>query len=1138
MQGQHIFMRCWNEQNNAGTWTAAVTDQVADKNVIRNEIEPRCNIDETFAQAAMLQHPANNILRIYPLENDVLVVSRTFWENDRVTEASGRKGAYTVSHIITEKDVDRYCEDFVGAFDEGCFEIYDSVVQRMQAAGTRRVLIDPKYSIFSHAQKAVNSRVFQQLGFSKKMFIDLMEGLYNAVEKNDKIAVVLPTEERQSWVTKGNSQAEELLCAILSVLPVPMRKNVGMVSHWNCAVWDKMLRGIHLILVHPESEEKLSELRRSGAKIIDLDTGRHTTNISSVAKSYFSFLWDHLDQPEEIQSLWQFAMEKCGGVLRRLPCSAAAMECVYSIRTASNDGFQNAPLCRKAYIKASKVFAGAGKAIPAIEEIISAALKPLERTDLSVDSEMERAIISFVSRDQTQTSHQLLEYRLLFSCIDAGTASTAVTDTFRREIEKPSRSADALIGAYLEERTGLPISDLNESMIALTTGLFNSLSQESNELHAELFGTVRRALSQWTPQLADAGRWDLLQPLVPIYAEYLRSRGKNALTVSNCYQLLFRLSLEASGNYQTQCEEALSVEEKRIYTNPSLATDGGTTRLSIFYMAFVDLFPLSKDLSDTVRSQVYQRFYRLGAFVSDDIRDVILTAYGEQLLSNNDTLRLDGGDPALFSSQVAAVSDMMSAKKIWNTENIRKSVIAFEKTTIDLARKYCPDKDRLTFLLDTFGDLEPETCDHIIAYLNRIPAAQRPDIYDLVREKQQIGRLYVYSLTNDAASKYRVEIESYLDHGHDAWLKMYIDSQFVIGKNHVAKEIRLAFREWYSHEFQEQFKHHTVFLDRLAIINNEYAKLEAIESERRGLKGEAVDVLDDLLTAQMDALPQQQLAELPKKAISAIASIITSRNLENNMRSAAGVQLIQKLDSVDPKNAMSELDSLCSAYGNGPMKQLIAARLKYYVRHYRASDGDQGLAWNCELFRALVENVEIPFVMSFSKGEMASVYNEMDTRSRILLILDMMRSVDFQSSNYRRRVNREAILSLTRMLSQEPACFRDAEIRAKYGQLRYLNADDRRSFARRLSRFGVKPDRMAGTWSGFSLKIILLCVVGAAISLTVFAGVLALMHMLHTINTWVSIITGVLIFVVCISLRLILKQLDRSRADDSNWGQF
>ena len=49
MIGQHIYTRSLNEQNNAGTWMT-VSEGVVDKGTVKNIVEPRCNVDPSFAQ--------------------------------------------------------------------------------------------------------------------------------------------------------------------------------------------------------------------------------------------------------------------------------------------------------------------------------------------------------------------------------------------------------------------------------------------------------------------------------------------------------------------------------------------------------------------------------------------------------------------------------------------------------------------------------------------------------------------------------------------------------------------------------------------------------------------------------------------------------------------------------------------------------------------------------------------------------------------------------------------------------------------------------------------------------------------------------------------------------------------------------
>ena len=171
MVGKHIFVRCRNEQNNAGTWTAAVTENIVDKDIIRNYIEPRCNMDETFAQNTLMSCPTNNVLRIYYVNGTTLVITRTYWVTDRITETQGRKGAYSVSYILTGEDVAKFCADYSGAFDTSCFENYDALVARTADNPYNRITIGEKENIFSHKQLESDASILKACGFTKTSFI-------------------------------------------------------------------------------------------------------------------------------------------------------------------------------------------------------------------------------------------------------------------------------------------------------------------------------------------------------------------------------------------------------------------------------------------------------------------------------------------------------------------------------------------------------------------------------------------------------------------------------------------------------------------------------------------------------------------------------------------------------------------------------------------------------------------------------------------------------------------------------------------------------------------------------------------------------------------------------------------------------
>lgn len=361
MVGKHIFVRCRNEQNNAGTWTAAITENIVDKDTVRNFIEPRCNMDETFAQNSLMSCPSNNVLRIYYANNNTLVITRTYWVTDRITETKGRKGAYSVSYILTGEDIARFCTDYSGAFDVSCFESYDNLVERIADNPNNRITLGEKEEIFSHGKIENKPSVWEDCGFCENSFVAFMNGLYDAVENNKHLAVILPRAIRAAWIEKGDNSAENLIHYLLSLVPDFMRINIGAASHWNCQISDKMVGEMPLIFVYPQNEDDITYLKKDGANILDLDKGLYTSNIPNTAPNYFSFIWKNRNDISSCENFWSYCKTNYKKLLRGKPTSANAMECIYLMCSAMSENYSDATKCKKALLLSAKEFAGCGK---------------------------------------------------------------------------------------------------------------------------------------------------------------------------------------------------------------------------------------------------------------------------------------------------------------------------------------------------------------------------------------------------------------------------------------------------------------------------------------------------------------------------------------------------------------------------------------------------------------------------------------------------------------------------------------------------------------------------------------------------------------------------------------------------------
>lgn len=235
MIGQHLYLRSKNEQDSAGSWTVAMTDGICDRSTVKSEIEPRCVLDGIFANYA-LNNGKNSVLKIYNCENNIKVVSRSYWEIDRITD--GRKGAYTFSYILSDQDANRFLASPGGAFDSARYETYDSVIKRREKNKRKAITLDygnRSLDLFAPVASAPDMSIFTHIGFDADVFTKLMEGLYYAINNNTHLVIILPQEYRIRWIQNGDDITERLAYAIMMLMPFFSRNSFTFASNWGCS---------------------------------------------------------------------------------------------------------------------------------------------------------------------------------------------------------------------------------------------------------------------------------------------------------------------------------------------------------------------------------------------------------------------------------------------------------------------------------------------------------------------------------------------------------------------------------------------------------------------------------------------------------------------------------------------------------------------------------------------------------------------------------------------------------------------------------------------------------------------------------------------------------------------------------------
>lgn len=1122
MVGQHMFMRCWDERGSAGTWTAAVSTDLLERTVIREQLEPCCNLEEVFAQQNMLACSTNNILRIHSLPNGAVVVSRTYWESDRITGSSGRKGAYTVSFVLTDGDVDAYCGDFAGAFDESCFESYASVVERMEAEGTRRVTLDPRYDIFRHKDIKAEFSVFQEAGFDEISFVQLMEGLYAAMERSGKLAVVLPTRVHKAWQETGDDLTERLMMAVMALLPPKTRRKVGMVSHWGCAMREDMLRDMHLVFVHPANEEELRELHTKGVSVLALGADMGAKNIPDAAQNYFSYLWKTIHEPECREAVWRFSEEECGDVIERMPGKASAVESVFLLKKMGEEQYADSELCKAAYVAASGIFAGAGNRFPSVDEALCRCLEEGSMEAAQCDAALVRAMLRFVAHDPTATKHQRLEYDHLFRLIDEGKASLELLDTLPHELEKKTRGAEEYFADYFLRREDCGAKDITSAMMRFVADVFSVTNKLDEKRVEDVLGMSLSAMNRWAYHLEAEGQWDALMPIIDIYAGYLEKKQTDDGALRLCYTLLFRGNLSGSGEVKEQCEQKLIKEERRLYKMPELSTEQGTERLALFCQTMIDVISESGAAHSRVGENDYKRLYRLLGYGRREC-DGLMELYSRLADGQHKAEGNLSESSAVLVCQREAVRDMRGAGAIWSEENIQKSTVAIEEILLNTDLQYCPSAQRLAFLLDAFGTWDWPVFSLFLQYFRRTSESARSEIYRTLEEKGCINKLYVYTALDPEAAQYEAEIEAYVPSGESERLQMLLETKILDDNDERKESFKKAFSLRYEKLLDKRLEGRDELLQRLSAFQTEYAALEKIRSDPNEFLAEAMSTLGRTVRKDLLKVRGEQVVEMPKKAVAAMQRLISMQESPEGIEIAPLVRVIGELDSMDEGRVTYQLDAFCTTRECEAQRDYVIARLNYYIRHYQSMEDGMDVAWKYELFRALLFDKGRSFVTNISMGEMELTYSQMSARAKVELMLDMMESLDYRRSNCQRRVFRNALDEIWRVAGKKKEILSSAEVKERLAQLQYLSADDNRVIRRIFGSAFEKREEPT-----FDFITVILCVLGTLIASSAFIGTLFLLYFFNQFGTMVAILCGGILVVLLLFVFILLCKTKRS----------
>jgi len=933
MIGQHIFVRCKNEQGNAGTWTAAVTDRIVEKDSIKNFLEPRSNMDESFAHRTLLKN--NSVLRLYHLADGSAVVTRTYWVTDRLTD--GRKGAYSCSYILTGEDAVRFNSDFSGAFTSSTFEDYDALVDRVK---TGLVSINNDFNIFSHSESKFDPSVLKSAGFSKESFVQLMNGIYSALENKRQFAVVLPDEVRRAWEENGDNTVEKLAEQIMYLLPDFTRVSLGIVSHWSCQIKDKMIGDMHLVFVHPKSEEDVVLLKHDDTMILDLSFGKYTNAIPSIADDYFAFLWDNISDYEAIEAFWSQIKSKYKKLLRARSNSANSMQCLYSMECVINSSFASYDSTLNAFLLAAVEFSGAGKKVPAAEEFLHLAFEKLELGKSAVDSKVEDAVRTLVKADLEPTSHQTRAYETLFKACFDGTANKATVVSLCDEVTKEARNCEFFYNSYLSEIKSYQLEQMSVQLAEFLTGVFLRLTSVASN-RSLLISTVA-VMNDWIDKIIASDNSSLRGVFYDAFVEYLNGKSFNLELRRMAYDYIFKFEQTTEGQLREECTKMLFKEEKRIYkiSNP-------TTQLEVMRLyanSFVDNISNILKMKKEVAYACYQRLYRLAFKGEPEIVNLALNTYKNVVKTCCDLAVSDKILPVLLTCQEEALLQIDGQTAMWDPVLVQNVLLRYELVNIEMFGEYSPSLQRISKLLKWYTKEDMNVYPVCWFYLNKTQFGDRQVIYSEFVSGELIENMFLHVLVMSDSGDLCKEIEEVLGYSHHNKFKLIATSKLLMSDLYQADSVWHSFEKWYDgslfHEIQTLKASNTSTPEVVSKrFLQEYKTLEGIPEDGRHLKSCCKSILDRYANEYFSDCSVDTICDLPSDIIRSITSVITSPDFKEKNENTRNYKIISGFDAKCKDCTSLELHKIIiSAYENEDDKQLIKKRVDFIIKNETESN--------------------------------------------------------------------------------------------------------------------------------------------------------------------------------------------------------
>ena len=412
MIGQHIYTRVryayGSSSVNEGTFSAALTEgifgpQSNPRELLRNAIEPKCSVYDP-ALVSALKSTGRSVLCIYHPLPRTTVAGRTFYVEDALT---GRGVVpYTHNFIFTGADNDRFLANPAGAFSPATFLPYANFVVATKASRDERFTFSRENGgFFREDDRPPGIGIFAEYGFDADSFAGFYSALISSFEKGGKtVAVLLPDTLQEN----GQDPAEELIYAVMRLLPLHFLRKFGAVSHDTLSSEARSsLEGIHLLFAYRQSYE---DVRRMGAVAVEPGRRRYPP---ANRTQFAGYVWQNRDNGQAVDSFHRFLQcgsDGQGGLLGKWVDAdhAATLNTTENCFLLWRDIIPNVHALSREHAEQgisliAETFAGAMKNFPLVEEYTMACLKQLAQPMVAAvcSENTEKAVCRIILREKT-----------------------------------------------------------------------------------------------------------------------------------------------------------------------------------------------------------------------------------------------------------------------------------------------------------------------------------------------------------------------------------------------------------------------------------------------------------------------------------------------------------------------------------------------------------------------------------------------------------------------------------------------------------------------------------------------------------------------------------------------------------------